>query len=136
MEGFTFHPKSRVEICGRQYEVDVLDAGYLEGLMELYWKLGDISQQYSAARSRLLSENCSAGQVEQIGEDMVETGKELVRSTTRFLTMALGRDACRDILKGRRLNAGECLQLCAHVMNAASGSHDPEEEDHAGKDHH
>lgn len=119
--GFEFRRRRAVEICGKQYEIDLADLGFIEAvvvdfaaIIREYETLEGLHREMGAAGTVR-----SAGQMAELSGRLAESNRRVFDSGLQFVATVLGEEARDEIFAGRRANSVEAVELCAYLYQAA-----------------
>lgn len=112
-EGFTFAPKPKIKINGREYVCDATDNDLLVGVAHGWPKILRITEQYMQLRDDVLAKRENINTAEQ----MIACNKRLLAACQEFIYGTLGREEYNEIFAGQRPNSADHLQLCTYIYS-------------------
>ncbi len=120
--GFCFQERPGLEICGRCYEVDLADVGFIEavvsdfsGLIGEYETLAAMRGQLSVSEAAGLSPEAAT----ELANRLTDCNRRLIFLARGFIEKTLGEEAYADIFAGRRPNSADHVELCTYIYEAA-----------------
>lgn len=119
--GFEFRPRAKLPICGREYEVDIADVGFVTAMVSSFAGLLRHYQEMERLRGELTqaAAGMDEGKIEEYSRTLAETNEKLCTTAREFIAGTLGEEAYRQIFAGRRPNSADHVQLCAYIYTQA-----------------
>lgn len=118
--GFEFSKQCLVEICGKQYPVDVSDPAFIDGVITDFTAISERYNAFVDMRASIASsDSVTAEQIKELSQRLVEENAAIAEHGREFIIKALGREAYDTIFAGRRPSAADHIELCAYIYREA-----------------
>ncbi len=119
---FEFDKRTPLEICGKEYDIDIADVGFVTGLVTSYVNIIKKADEFQALQNALtgrMGKEASAEELQKLSEEVATANKELYEYAKGFIVDTLGEENYREIFSLRRPNSAEHIKLCAYIYQEA-----------------
>ncbi len=118
--GFEFAQQHLIEICGKQYPVDISDPAFIEGVVSNFAAITDRYNAFLGLRAELAAGgDLTTAAVKALSERLIAENTAIAEHGRAFIVKALGQSAYDDIFAGRKATAADHIELCAYVYREA-----------------
>lgn len=111
---FQFDKKPLFEVCGKQYECDITDNEFVEGLANDFPELLKAAQQFKELEQRMKAVKGNV-EAEKHKNEMLSVNAKLLENCKAFIIHSLGQQAYEELFADRRPNSTEHLKLCTAI---------------------
>lgn len=122
--GFEFRERKPIEICGKQYDVDVTDTGFINGVVTSFPAILSKYQAF-AQLQKDVSEKILGGvddsEIESLSQRLKEENEALGRHAADFIISVLGAESYDEIFASRKRNTVEHIELCTYIYSEVVG---------------
>ena len=118
--GFEFNKQHLIEICGKQYPVDISDPAFIEGVVSDFAAISDRYNAFLGLRAELAAGGeLTPADVKVLSERLIAENTAIAEHGRVFIIKALGQAAYDTIFAGRKPTAADHIELCAYVYREA-----------------